>query len=1311
MIAIVAGFILMVCAVRGLWRDCSPTAGEAVRVDRLVLWGFLVDAGLALCAIGTQSAGGYVGGALTLLWHVPARMLAWLTLISLGYAINTRCERGVTVADLRGILRTAPIRAVVLCFALVASLGVSPLLTPEGRALALHAVSGQELWLGLILSAPSILMLWITAQVVMAACMTPDGPAPAPASGAFSGISGYLGGLAAVLALLGLGRAAVVAGVAGVLGIPYEALPQLESHGFNLPVLVLYGMAFPLLIQAAGLLPENKFRLTRWYPALACAISFALVVVLPLEPLARLFGLITTGIGGLVCVYSIDYIHEDGRKPMYFFLLLATFGAVLGVVTSSGAGSFMAWWEIMTWASFVLIAWECTAKARAAALLYMLICGAGACVLMPGLYALTGEASLFEAAAHVATMSPFTVGIALLFAFAGFAAKAGIMPFHMWLPEAHPEAPSSLSAPLSGVLTKAGIFGMVVVFWAMAGNDAILNATGDWAGLSGLGFVTMTLGVATMILGELKALQQDDLKRMLAYSTIGQIGEIMAVLSIGTWLALTGSLAHVLNHAIMKDLLFLCAGVLIMRTGSRSLKDLAGAARFMPWTTGCMIIGLVSIMGLPPFNGFVSKYIMIVACVQAGHFLLAAALLVASLVGAIYYMRVLRMLLFVEPTPEQVTRLSGVKEVSWTLRAPLVVLAGLCVFLGIVPQAGLSLVTPVVDLLAQSGQIVAGTLPGVHVGWPMYVTFPMLCAWMPWRYRHEPKRAALCTALTLAFTTLMVLFFARDLDMLSYGMALLVPSIAALNMVYSIGYMEHSHTQWRFYVFFLFMTGGLLGVAVSTNLFSFFTFWEIMSSWALFFAIAHEGTREAVREAFKYFLFNVAGAACLFLGVGILAGIGQVSAFGDVRQAMIAMGTSPWSTAVMALMALGFTMKAAQVALRIDWQMHPNLAPTPVSGYISSVLLKIAVFGMVKLFLEFGGAALQIPDVADPFAQRSIMYLVALAGAFTLLYAALKAMMQERIKMVFIWSTVSQIGYMVLAVALGTSLGVASGLLHMVNHMIFKDLLFLMAGAVMFSTHQEEFSRMGGLGRTMPVTMACFLIAALSAAGVPPTSGFTSKWLIYQALMQDGEIFLALVSLIGSVITLAYLARVLHVVFLGQPAPEALHAQDPPLVMRVPMLILAAITLITGIFPGLFLIPINVAIVQFGLPALDLSLTGVNSGAGAWNALLLSTLSLVAFGGIWWAMECMLKSVPQRLVAPHACGHDCATETTRMPATNVYQSLIQLLRLPRPALPPDLPTLESLSAGMRAFADRVRKGCPCCASNTEKSAHEPRKGA
>lgn len=1255
------------------------------RPGRLIAWGGLIDFGLALMGFGLGPSGD-VGSLLILVYHGAARIAAWMGLAGL-VAEPWTC----TIDDIRGAVQRNPVGAILLAFALEASLGISPALSPEGQHLVLHAMAAHSVdsplggpLLALLMASIYTLLLWLSAEVVLHVCFTrpdeaeeaffPHRPAasdrfdPASIPGGTwcplavrrwatcpSALTLYT--LLALLVLLGVGRHLCQKLAAWVVGVPPAELIVLEGP-WAWGALALYFGSFPALCPH---IVRPRWR-TR-YAAGVMLAALALTLLEPLPPLARFFGIIIAGIGCLVVWYSSGYIENDERRPWYWFFLLLTFGSLLAIVTTTNIGTFTNLWEIMTWASFALVAWERTAQARKAALKYVALCGGAAYLMVVGLFMLGGEASFYgDILAGAGSRPAEVLRFALVFILLGFMAKAGLAPLHGWLPDAHPAAPSSVSAPLSGVLTKMGVFGIVLTYALLVGLPE-LHALGTIGGLTVPGLLVTLTGLSTMCIGELAALRQTDLKRMLAYSTMGQVGEIVTVLGIGTWLSLTGALAHTLNHAVMKDLLFLGAGALIFRAGSRELADLAGLGRRMPWTTVCMSIGIIAIMGLPPFNGFISKYLMIAACMDAGQPLIAAALIVASLVGAVYYMRILRTLLL---DPEPAGR-PPVTEAPLSMRAPLAVLAGLCVLFGIAPQSGLSLVTPVADALAAAGAPAGewgtGELPELAVSWPCYVILPMIGAILPVIFRNDPRRAGRIAAGVLAASALLVILFGRQLDTLSFWMTLLVPGLGALNMVYAVGYMEHSRDQWRFHAFFLLMCGGLAGAAASTDLFGFFMFWEIMSSWTLYFVIAHEGSPEALREGFKYFMFNVAGAGCLFLGIGIIAGCTGTSRFELVRPMLAALPTEI-GTAAFALLAFGFLMKAAQLALRIDWQMHPDLAPTPVSGYISSVLLKIAVFGLVKLFLVFGGASLILPGEADPFHQEAIMRAAAWIGAFTLLYSAVQAMLQVRLKLVFIWSTVSQIGYMVLGVATGSALGMAGGLLHLANHVFFKDLLFLMVGAVMFRTHRDSIHDLGGIGRKMPLTMFCFFVGALAVIGVPPASGFTSKWIIYQALMQEGQPLLALISLIGSVITLAYMARFLHIVFLGQPAGD-LDVREAPAVMLAPMLVLVFLVLLSGVFPGIFLRPIVSGLEEYGLPHLAVGWSGISAGAGAWNAPLATLLMLVAFGGVWLALRRALAGVRVRTAPPHACGHDAAVATP-MPPDSVYGVLVRTLTANRP---------------------------------------------
>lgn len=444
-------------------------------------------------------------------------------------------------------------------------------------------------------------------------------------------------------------------------------------------------------------------------------------------------------------------------------------------------------------------------------------------------------------------------------------------------------------------------------------------------------------------------------------------------------------------------------------------------------------------------------------------------------------------------------------------------------------------------------------------------------------------------------------------------------------------------------------------MASSQHLLGFFLFWEIMSSWTLYLAIAHEGKFNDLKEAFKYFLFNLFGAGFIFVGLAI---IGPFMPFNNSILKSIIGGLTPWGAWLgIALLATGFVMKAAQLPFRIDWQMHPALAPTPVSGYISSVLLKSAIIALLKLFMLLGGAFI-FSNILSEFNESIITTAVMWIGGITIIMAAIQALRTNVLKLVFIYSTVSQLGYMVLAVACATSLGYAGGLLHLVNHVFFKDLLFLVCGCVMFATSRETLNDLGGIGLKMPFTLLMFAIGGLSLVGVPPTSGFSSKWLIYQALMQAGQPFLALLSLVGSVITLAYVAKFMHTAFLGQPGPDIDNVTEAPLIMRFPMALLATGCIVTGVFPGLALYPINSIITQYGGQPLEIGLSGIISGPGVWNAPGVFVLMSIAFFAGYWFVH---HFTHLREIDVHTCGLPKSTATTRITPTSIYGDILKML--------------------------------------------------
>jgi len=284
------------------------------------------------------------------------------------------------------------------------------------------------------------------------------------------------------------------------------------------------------------------------------------------------------------------------------------------------------------------------------------------------IYGLTGTTNM----ADISQSFPGNAGHAkiliTLLLFMGFGTKSAIIPFHAWLPDAHPAAPAPISAMLSGVLIKAlGIYALVRIFFNVLGMTPQLSN------------IFTTLGVISLLVGVIMALGQWDFKRLLAYHSISQIGYVMLGLGLATPLGILGGLFHLFNHAIFKPLLFLAAGSVEYSTGTRQLKELGGLRRKMPVTANMSLAASLAISGIPPFNGFWSKLFIVIACIQAGKLWLAFAAVIGSLLTLSSFMKIQKYVFFNE-LPD---RLRNVKESPWMMLSSMSVLALLCLAIGL----------------------------------------------------------------------------------------------------------------------------------------------------------------------------------------------------------------------------------------------------------------------------------------------------------------------------------------------------------------------------------------------------------------------------------------------------------------------------------------------------------------------------------------------------------------------------------------------------------------------------------------------------
>ena len=451
-----------------------------------------------------------------------------------------------------------------------------------------------------------------------------------------------------------------------------------------------------------------------------------IVIDYVVTPLSAWFLLVLGLVSVPVAVYSVGYLaHAVPRSRTAAVgagvnVLLATVEVVFVVNNVIG---FLFAWELMTLATAALVATEHEVRdTRRAAYLYLVMSHVGTGALAAGFFTLSsisGSLSLSTVLAGHVVSGPLRHGLFVLF-FLGFGVKAGIIPLHVWLPEAHPAAPSSISALMSAVLIKAGVYGLFrVCAFGLGTPDA------TW----GLAF--MALGTLSAILGVLYALAQRDLKRLLAYSTIENAGIILLGLGAGMTMLATGreglavvavaaSLYHVLNHAAFKGLLFLGAGSVVMATGTRQIEDFGGLLRRMPWTGVFFVIGALAISGVPPLNGFASEWLTFQALLLGFqsvpgltrlNFPLAGALLaLTSALAAACFVRAFGISFLALPRSQAA---ADAHEVPAVMLVPQAFLAALCVALGLFPGAvlnALGSVTSSLPGLPSSRSLATGAL-------------------------------------------------------------------------------------------------------------------------------------------------------------------------------------------------------------------------------------------------------------------------------------------------------------------------------------------------------------------------------------------------------------------------------------------------------------------------------------------------------------------------------------------------------------------------------------------------------------------------
>jgi len=389
-------------------------------------------------------------------------------------------------------------------------------------------------------------------------------------------------------------------------------------------------------------------------------------------------------------IFSASYMRRFTSVWLFHSLFLLMTGAMNGVVLAGDLFNLYVFIEVAAIASYGLVAFGTEREELEAAFKYMVLGVLASTFILIGvtlLYALTGQLNMARVAAGLQVVRAQAAGgysPALLLAAAcllgGLSLKAAMVPFHAWLPDAHPSAPAPISAMLSGVLIKAaGVYALARIVFN------VLGVSSYYANL------LMAMGIVSMVVGVLLAVGQWDFKRLLAYHSISQMGYVVLALGAAAGvmarggsravasLCLLGGLFHLFNHAAFKSLLFLSSGSIEQATGTRQLKEMGGLGRRMPVTSWCCRIGALSIAGVPPFNGFFSKLIIIIALTLAGYYVLATGAVVVALATLVSFVKVQRYAL--EGATSE--RTASARERPWPVGVGMGMLAVVCLVAGL----------------------------------------------------------------------------------------------------------------------------------------------------------------------------------------------------------------------------------------------------------------------------------------------------------------------------------------------------------------------------------------------------------------------------------------------------------------------------------------------------------------------------------------------------------------------------------------------------------------------------------------------------
>jgi formate hydrogenlyase subunit 3/multisubunit Na+/H+ antiporter MnhD subunit len=686
--------------------------------------------------------------------------------------------------------------------------------------------------------------------------------------------------------------------------------------------------------------------------------------------------------------------------------------------------------------------------------------------------------------------------------------------------------------------------------------------------------VATGIGIVSFVGANLFALAQSADRRLLGYSSVAQIGLVLTVVgqrdALGEdYLFIGGGI--LLAHAVAKAGLYWLSGLVV----GRGLEDWS-ALRGHPLMIFAFVSFIGLLVGLPPFPGFYAKWELMHLLAGEGRYALLGLILFGALIEAGYLFRWLGYVIKREPPAEPLAPSTPKRVVVFTAVAAGWALAYL--WGGLSAHGNLLLAVPLLFALA--------FLP---------------LEWLPARVKNTLAIAGMLAWFALSYP-------AYDPLQLIFGAIILVGGAVILLASYQPG-----GRRLGFYPSAMLMYAGLAMLVVAEDAFSFFAAWESLTVGSYFLILRG---RRSEPHALSYLVFSLGGAFLILAGFA-LAGQGAsqlaMEGLGQVAPAL-----APW---VFLLLAVGFLTKTAAVGLHVWLPGAHAEAETDVSPMVSGILLKAGLFGLFVLLMHMGRQRLYGVDLT---------HVLLWVGGLSALTGNLLAVFQEDAKRLLAYSSIGQMGYALFGLAMMNHLGWLMALMFVINHYIYKSMLFLSVGGVAKRTGTREMYRMGGLITLMPLSFIAVLIGIIAVSGVPPLSGFGGRWIFYNAILTaEHRLPMILVFLAGPVAFL-YLFRLIHTIFLGQLKDEHRHVREAPFWLVLPQMIFVACLMVFALLPGLALRHVDAYIGQL-LPDGTLSWEGltITSEFGYWSPIPIMVVVGVIFATLFaWLLFVNRRAQP-----------------------------------------------------------------------------------